>query len=456
MSPHLNVSRPEPSTLARWSALIFVSLVMFSSYYFYDVFSAIKATLQAETGMSNAEYGTMYGAYSFTNSFLLMAFFGGILLDRWGFRKSSALFFSFMFIGTFLTAYGATDTFQNGGPGYGLFSSFLPSASPALKMMIFGRVLFGLGAETFYMGINKIIAKWFKSKELALAFAINVAFGRFGTAAALSFSPRLAGMPPQIEPAAWFGFMIMLIGLFTTIAYLFMDASHERKYVDISGEEADHYSLNDVKLLLTNRSFLYITTLCVLFYSAVFPFLGYAPDFLHNKFGFSLEASGDLTTILPYGTIVFTPIFGWFCDNRGKSASLMVWGSVILIFVFLVMALTPMLPYVPLFFLGISFSLVPAAMWPAVAKIVNEKRLGTAYGFMFTVQNFGLMLFPFFIGKILDISNQNIPEGAPLNYTWAVLMLTILGALGLIFAFLLKRDDKKMNYGLERPNRIPA
>lgn len=436
----------------RWSALLMISIVMFSSYYFYDVYSGVKSTLQAETGITNAEYGTMYGAYSFTNSILLMAFLGGILLDRWGIRKTAWTFFSFMAIGAFFTAYGASSAFREGGFGFSLFSSVIKNMSPSLKLMILGRLIFGLGAETFYVAINKIIAKWFKHKELALAFGISLAFGRFGTAAAFSLSPRLASNSASIDPVAWFGVMLMMISLGTLIIYIILDRVYDRRFTTTGRTaEGESFSLYDIKLLLTNKSFLYITGLCILFYSAVFPFLGFAPDFLHNKFGFSLERSGDLTTILPYGTVLFTPIFGWFCDNKGKSATVMITGSIMLIFVHLAFSLTNLMPYIPLFLLGVAFSMVPAALWPSVAKIVDEKRLGTAYGFIFTVQNYGLMLFPWFIGLTLDATNKNVPEGDPLNYTYALVGLSGMGLIGLVFALLLKRDDLRMNSVLEKP-----
>ncbi|MFZ0391931.1 MAG: MFS transporter [Calditrichia bacterium] len=447
------------SPLMRWIALILISLVMFSSYYFYDVYSAIKSLLQAETGFSNSDYGAMYGAYSLLNAFG-MAFLGGIILDRWGIRKTGSVFIGFLTVGTFLTTYGASDLFMNGGPGYKLFSSslFFPNFTPALKMMLLGRILFGLGAETFYVAINKIVAKWFKGYELAFAFAISLAFGRFGTAAAMIVSPRIATSAANWNLAGWFGVMLALIGLICFIVYMVMDVKLDKSTRRKEGEAevADEFSFREILALFTNKSFLYITFLCVTFYSAVFPFMGYVPDFLHNKFGFSQELSGDITTILPFGTIFFTPLFGWFTDNKGRNASVMILGSIILILVFALFAFTPVTPYIPLFFLGVAFSLVPAAMWPSVARIVDENRLGTAYGIMFSIQNWGLMLFPWIIGLVLDATNRGRPEGTPLDYTYAVIILGLLGFLGLIFAFLLKHEDKTSGFGLEQPNKSEA
>lgn len=442
------------SAIARWGALLLISMVMFATYYFYDVYSSIKSTLQAEVGLTNADYGAYYGAYSFTNSFLLMAFLGGIILDRWGIRKTGFLFISIILVGTSLTAYGASNAFKSGAAGYGFFGSFMTGYSPELKLMIFGRLLFGLGAETFYVTLNKIIAKWFKGKELALAFAINVSFGRFGTAAALVLSPAITTHSSSWTAVSWFGVMLVVIAFIAFIVYMFQDFKFDKKLaLTETAEPPERFRMKDLMALFRNRSFIYIVLLCVTFYSAVFPFIGYAPDFLLNKYGLSEELSGLITTILPMGTVIFTPIFGWWCDHRGKSASIMILGSLILILVHLTFSLTTFYPYIPLFLLGVAFSLVPAAMWPSVAKIVDSRRLGSAYGLMFTIQNYGLMLFPFIIGVVLDKTNQNIPEGTPLNYQWAILLMVSLGVLGIIFAFLLKREDKTSGFGLELPNK---
>lgn len=451
------------SAVARWSALVFISLVMFATYYYYDVFSTIKTTLQAEVGLTNSEYGTWYGMYSLTNAVLLMAFLGGIILDKWGIRKTSLLFFSFMIIGAAGTAFGASVYFKEGAFSYGFFASFLKGYSPQLKLMILGRIIFGLGGETLYVCINKIIAKWFKGKELALAFSINLAFGRFGTAAALMIAPRLVSAGYATTGAGWFGVMLMFSGILTLSAFTIFDVKYNKQLGKLKpGEEkaeSEGVNLKEIFQLLTNRAFIYISFLCLTFYSAVFPFLAFAADFLSNKFGFPEKLSGDLVSILPFGTVVFTPIFGWICDNKGKSASLMVLGSLLLIAVHLSFAFTSVSPYILLFLLGVAFSLVPAAMWPSVANIIDAKKLGTAYGTMFTIQNWGLMLIPFLMGRLLDKSNPGITAEmvkageATYNYTSSILILVVLGFLGLTFAFLLKRENKKTGIGLEQPNK---
>ncbi len=443
------------SAVARWAAVILISIMMFSSYCFYDIFAAIKPNLQAQTGMDNTDYGFIVGAYSFTNVFLAMAFIGGIILDRWGIRKSGSVFITFLFIGTFLTAYGATGTFSNGGFGYEFFSSFLKQYSPELKIMVLGRLLFGLGAETFYVIIDKAIAKWFKGKELALAFAISLGFGRLGTVMALMLSTRLVpdvGMGP-IDNAMWFGIVITFVAVICFLGYLIYDVKLDKSKTEKVIDEEEKFNFKEFVGQFSNKSFIYTTLLCIMFYAAVFPFINFAPDLLQNKFGMNPKASGDWVTILPLGTLIFTPIFGWFCDNKGKSATLMIMGSLLLIVSHLTFSLTNLTPIIPLFMLGIAFALVPAAMWPAVARIIPGHLLGTAYGFMFTVQNLGLLGVPILIGKILDIVNKNNQSGEPLDYTLAILLLSVLGILGIVFAILLKKDDKKHAHGLELPNK---
>ncbi len=452
------------SAVMRWGVLLLISITMGISYYFYDALSAIKSVMQTELNLSSTDYGLIVSFYSFPNTFLLMAVLGGIILDRWGIRKTGIMFVTLMTFGSFLTAYGACDYYRNGGIGHGLMTKFLTGYSPELKMMMLGRLFFGLGAETFYVVVSKGIVKWFKGKELALAFGINLALARAGTALALIYSPILVGENvnghySSWTNATWLGAILMAIGFIAFLFYMFFDLKFDRHSSEkiVAGDD-EKFVISDVFALFKNKSFLYITILCVLFYSAVFPFLTYTPDLLHNKFGMDLQLSGKIASILPFGTVLFTPIFGWFVDKKGKSASLMIYGSILLILVHLTLSLTTLYPYIPIFVLGIAFSLVPAAMWPAVSKIVAEKRLGTAYGLMFSIQNLGLFAFPILAGKVLDITNKGItPEmvekGAELDYTVTVLVFAATGFLGLVFAFLLKKEDKVSGYGLELPNK---
>lgn len=450
----------QESATVRWAMLVLVSIAMFANYYFYDALSPLKGALETRLGWSSTDYGFFVSAYSIPNVFLLMAVIGGIILDRLGIRITGFSFVLLMVGGSALTAYGASDLFLNGGPGYGLMNSVFPSYNPSLKMMAAGFFLFGLGAETSIVVFTKAIVKWFKGKELALALGLNLAFGRLGMAAAMWISPRLEQNASDWYMAIWFGSILLIIGLITFIIYMFYDISYDKQNkFTLETDETEQFRIRDLGKLLTNKSFIYITLLCVTFYSAVFPFVKYAPDLLSNKFGMDSELAGQITSILPFGTILFTPLFGYFTDNRGKSASLMIYGSVLLVIVHLLFALTNITPYIPMFMLGVAFSLIPAAMWPSVAKIVPEKRLGSAYGLMFSIQNIGLWAFPILIGKVLDISNPQVtPESlasgtATYDYTNPVLMLTLLGLAGVVFAFLLLKEDKVSGYGLELPNK---
>jgi MFS family permease len=444
------------SALSRWGILLLISFIIAANYYFYDALSSIKSIMQKELGISNTEYGLIVSFYSFPNTFLLMAILGGIILDKWGIRFTGFLFIFFTAVGSFLTAYGASNLYQH-GLGYSLMSSFLKDYSPELKMMILGRLFFGLGAETSIVVLNKIIVKWFKGKELAFAFAVNLAIARIGTALALILSPVFIGKQvdgnfPQWTNAIWLASILVISSFIAFIIYSVYDKKFDKKNKISLITDEEKFHLSDILSLLKNRSFIYITLLCVTFYAAVFPFLAYAPDLLFNKFNINPKISGTITSILPFGTILFTPLFGWIVDKRGKTATLMIYGSLILIFVHLLLSLTYLPPYIPMFLLGIAFSLVPAAMWPGVAAIVEEKKIGTAYGIMFSIQNLGMFLFPIIAGKILDITPKIINRyngSEVLNYKYAILVFAGLGILGLIFAFLLKIEDRKHNNRLE-------
>lgn len=440
----------------RWMILVMVSLTMAANYYFYDALSPLKQYMGEMLGFSSADFGRFISAYSFPNVFLAMAVLGGIIADKLGIRITGTTFVFFMLAGSILTAYGASDYYNSGGIGYHFFSSFLTQYSPPLKMMFLGYFLFGLGAETSIVVITKVVVKWFKGKELALALGTNLAIARVGAALSLIVTPRL--VEPVWTKPIWFGTLLLAMGFLFFLLYTFFDRRLDKqKHIDVKDEEK--FRLADILGLLTNKSFIYIALLCVTFYSAVFPFIKFAPDLLQNKFGLSMKMSSDITSMVYMACIIFTPLFGWFADKKGKSASLMILGSLVLILVHLTLSLTRITPYIPMFMLGMAFSLIPAAMWPSVAKIVRESNLGTAYGLMFSIQNLGLWAFPILIGTVLDRSNPGVTAEvvasgqAVYDYTNPILMLAVLGLFGLLFAFLLRREDKTSGYGLELPNK---
>jgi len=444
------------SAALRWGVLILVGFVLSTNYYFYDAFSTLKDLLKAEFNFTNTDYGLFVSFYSIPNTFLLMAVIGGMVLDRYGIRRTGFTFIFFMAFGALLTAYGASEYYGNGGIGHGFMQTFLPKYSPELKMMLLGRFFFGLGAETSIVVVSKILVKWFKGKDLALAFGLKVGFGRLGTFAALQLSPVLANGGETLSTAIWLAAILTFTGLLAFLVYMLLDAKLDKQVaptdteIDTKAKSGkDSFRLSDVFGILGNRAYLYIALLCVTFYSAVFPFMAYAPDFFADKFGFTDIQSGRITSLLPLGTLIFTPLFGFLIDRKGRSASAMIFGSIILLLVHLAFGFTNILPYIPMVLLGIAFSLVPASMWPSMVKLVDDKQIGTAYGLMYSIQNLGLWGFPLLAGILLDKTNPGNPEVA--DYTAPILMFAALGLLGLIFALMLKREDKKRGFGVELP-----
>ena len=439
------------SVVTRWIMLLLVGFVLAANYYFYDALSPLKLTLTKEFGFTNTDFGLFLSVYSIPNVFFLMAVFGGIILDKLGIRRTGFMFVAFMAFGALVTAYGASDIYINDGFGYSFMSSFLPGYSPELKMMLLGRFLFGLGAETSIVVISKIIVKWFKGKELALAFGVKLGLARIGSALAFYLSPILIEAETGWTTAIWFAAFFVTSSLLVFMIYMMFDLKLDKQTKrDNVVSDSNEFHISDITNLLKNRSFVYVTLLCLTFYSAVFPFFSFSADFFLNKFNLTQVQSGKISLLMPLGTVIFTPLFGFLVDKYGRAATLMIYGSLILTMVHLAFAFTTLSPYVLMVILGLAFSLVPASMWPSVAKMVDEKRIGTAYGFMFSVQNLGLWAFPILTGVILDYTN--IEGVKPIDYTYSMVMFASLGILGFIFALLLKREDKISSYGLDLPS----
>ncbi|MBT3301279.1 MAG: MFS transporter [Bacteroidetes bacterium] len=438
------------SKSARWGILILVGFVLSVNYYFYDAFSTLKDLLRAEFDISNTQYGLFVSFYSIPNTFLFMAVIGGVILDRLGIRRTGFIFVFFMTFGAVLTAYGSSKGYQNGGLGYNMMSSFLPKYSPELKMMLLGRFFYGLGAETSIVVISKILVKWFKGKDLALAFGLKVGFGRLGTFAALQLSPRLAQNGIKLDWAIWFAAILVCIGLLVFVIYMLIDIKVDKQLEqkELLTKE-DKFKMKDILDIIKNPAYIMIALICLTFYSAVFPFMAFAPDFFYHKFGVSYVQSGQITSLLPLGTLFFTPLFGFLIDRFGKAASAMIFGSFALFIVHITFSFTNTPPQALMILLGVAFSLVPAAMWPSMVRLVKEKQIGTAYGLMYSIQNLGLWGFPILAGIILDKANPGNPE--TLNYTPTMIMFAALGLLGLFFALLLKYYDKKRGFGVDLP-----
>jgi len=525
----------------RWLVMLLLSGITFGTYWFQDFYSGLKPLMETQLGITSTQFGTLISLTTIANVFG-MIILGGIILDKWGIRITGIVFGLSATIGGLLNALGAGGVLGD-------------DPSTRLTVMIIGRIFFGIGLEVTCVVVLRTLVKWFKGYELALAMALNMGFGRLGSTIGTALSPDIANQ--QVPAAVNFAATLMGIGLIMFIIYVIFDVKIDRQLGESEDAgEKDQFKFMDFIKLVTNKSFLLIAFLCVAFYSAVFPFMQYAPDLLVNKYGFTYDlpsggqfvllgnpALGNaliyvmfflfalgftlvpkyikthamklasiliigvvffvflfllkdilgiwmtngpkVASLLPLGTILFTPIFGSLVDSKGKAASLMILGSLLLIFSHIGLSLfgNVVLGYLSLLCLGVAFSLVPAAMWPSVAKIVHKNRLGTAYATMFTVQNWGLMAFFWGIGKVLDLANPAVVakmasvrsalESQGLsnadislkmqemkamgdipfyNYTKPILMLVLLGVISIFLAFMLKKSDKTQGYGLERPS----
>lgn len=535
------------SAAMRWFALLLVSGLTFSTYWFQDFFSGLKGMMETQMGFTSEEFGRLIGLTTIANVFG-MIIVGGMILDKWGVRTAGLVFGGLAVLGGGITSMAANGFFGE-------------DHSTQLTMMIVGRIMFGSGLEVACVVATTTVVKWFKGYELALAMAINMGFGRLGSAMGIALSPDIAlTVPPTVTFAA----TLLGVALIMFVIYTFFDVKIDKQLKTQKAakqaetgevEEEEEFKFSDLFKLLKNSSFIYIALLCVSFYAAVFPFIQYAPDLLINKFdftgklpqgGFEIAGSSSYGTaliyiglfiyalafalvptkmktatkkmlslviivgsfailayllrdtfaiwfkngsktasLIPLGTIIFTPIFGSYVDNKGKAASLMILGSLLLIFAHVSLSIfdNVILAYAGLFSLGIAFSLVPAAMWPSVAKIVSQSRLGTAYSTMFTIQNWGLLAFFWGIGAILEwvnptvvskiqgirqnfeaqgLTSAEISEQITLmkangefpiyNYTVPIFILVICGLISIFLAYKLKAADKRQGYGLELPS----
>ena len=443
------------SKSARWFVLITVSFLMFTGYFFTDILSPLQGLLRESAGWSNTEYGMFAGSYSFLNVFCLMLIFGGVILDKLGIRFTGMSFIGVMILGAFFNYYALTDTFINGGIGYDFFNSFLTDYKPSLKMAILGYALFGVGVEIAGITVSRIIEKWFKGKEMALAMGLEMACARGGMLLAFSASPWMTGDDRIISRPLAFGVLLLVIGFIAFLVHNMMDKKLDVEVAADTSVEAseDEFKISDIFLLFKNPGFILIAVLCVLFYSAVFPFSKFAPDLMAQKYLFSEDLSGKMVGLLPIGSMILTPFFGAFIDNKGKGASIMLIGALLLIVVHSIFAFGPdtkIFAVGAMILLGFAFSFVPAAMWPSVPKIVPESRLGSAYAMIFMIQNVGLMAFPMLLGAVLD--STNVGNTGNLNYSYAMMLMVGCGVAALIAAFFLRVVDKKNGYGLDSPN----
>ena len=538
------------SAAARWTVLLFLAFAMFCSYIFMDILSPIKDLMQSTRGWDSTAFGTMQGSETFLNVFVFFLIFAGIILDKMGVRFTAVLSGFVMLIGATINWYAVTEQFIGSGletwfnnnlnyiPGFDELgiSPFYEGMPASAKFAAIGFMIFGCGVEMAGITVSRGIVKWFKGREMALAMGSEMALARLGVATCMIFSPVFAKLGGDIDVSrsVAFGVVLLLIALIMFIVYFFMDKKLDAQTGEAE-EKDDPFKISDLGKILSSGGFWLVALLCVLYYSAIFPFQKYAvnmlqcnltftklsPDsfwatntvtviqycimlvvaaaafasnFAKNKslraaylitavvalvvfcyMGYMRQSAETVFAVFPLLAVGITPILGNYVDHRGKAASMLVMGSILLIICHLTFAfILPMfrgntsggiiIAYLTILVLGASFSLVPASLWPSVPKLVDAKIIGSAYALIFWIQNIGLWLFPLLIGKVLDKTNPKLvenlkngvitPEQAAVSYDYTapLVMLACLGVAALILGFVLKAVDKKKGLGLEEPN----
>ena len=522
----------------RWTALLLLALAMFCSYIFMDILSPIKDLMQETRGWDSDAFGTMQGAETFLNVFVFFLIFAGIILDKMGVRFTAILSGVVMLIGAVIKWYAVADSFKGSGletwftenlnyiPVFDELgvSPFYEGMPASAKVAAIGFMIFGCGVEMAGITVSRGIVKWFKGREMALAMGSEMALARLGVATCMIFSPFFAklGDEVSVSRSVAFGVVLLCIALIMFVVYFFMDKKLDAQTGEAE-EKDDPFKISDLGQILTSSGFWLVALLCVLYYSAIFPFqkyavnmlqcnldltapasdsfwasnsvtivqyvimlvvaaAGFASNFQKNKgmkyclltisvvslvvycyMGYMRQSAEAIFAVFPLLAVLITPILGSYVDHKGKAASMLVLGSLLLIachltFAFVLPAFKGngaggvVIAYLTILILGASFSLVPASLWPSVPKLVDAKVIGSAYALIFWIQNIGLWLFPLLIGKVLTATN---PEGTPadqLNYTAPLIMLACLGIAALLLGFVLKIVDKKKHLGLEEPN----
>ena len=448
------------SAAARWTALVLIALMMFFAYMFVDVMSPLKSLLETSRGWNSGTFGTYAASEYFLNVFCFFLIFAGIILDKTGIRFTGLLSASLMVIGAVIKYIGISDWFQTSGLCAWLNSWWVELPGSA-KMASLGFMIFGCGAEMAGTTVSKAIAKWFKGKEMALAMGLEMAIARLGVFAVMWLSPYIAErFDGSIVAPVAFCTVLLVIGLICYIVFSVMDTKLDKQIVaeakssDNEMSEAkssdEEFHLSDLGKIFSSKVFWLVALLCVLYYSAIFPFQRYAPDFLKVTLGTDLQTAAHLFSFFPILAMILTPFLGGLLDFKGKGATMLIVGALImtachLCFAFLLPAFpSKTLAVVIIAILGVSFSLVPAALWPSVPKIIDEKILGSAYCVIFWIQNIGLCLVPLLIGKILDFTDG--------SYTLPMIVFASFGVFAFLFGLWLKYLDSKKGYGLELPN----
>ena len=529
------------SAAMRWIALLLLALAMFCSYVFMDILSPIKDLMQETRGWDSASFGRMQGAEVFLNVYVFFLIFAGIILDKMGVRFTAVLSGAVMLIGGLIKFYAVSDVFKGTGiemwftnnlnwngelPVIGAILPFCAGMPASAKLAACGFMLFGCGCEMAGITVSRGIVKWFKGRETALAMGSEMALARLGVATCMIFSPYFAklGGEVHVDNAVKFGVVLLCIALIMFITYFFMDKKLDSQTGEAE-EKDDPFKISDLGKIFTSLGFWLVALLCVLYYSAIFPFQKYAVNMLqcnldltpadpntywggssvtwvqyilmlvvaagsfasnfikNNKglkyllmgiavvalivycyMGYMRGTAETIFAVFPLLAVAITPILGNYVDHKGKAASMLMLGSILLVichltFAFILPGVSAksaaggvVVAYITILVLGASFSLVPAALWPSVPKLVDEKIIGSAYAAIFWIQNIGLGLFPALIGIVLNKTNEEGAAAHELNYTWALVMLAALGIAALLISIYLKAVDKKKGYGLEEPN----
>lgn len=442
------------SKSARWTALLIVSFTMMFGYFFTDVMSPLEPLLTAAKedgglglGWSSDEYGFFSGAYGYFNVFLLLLFFGGIILDKFGIRFTGIMSTILMFGGALIKWYAVGHDFTGtiAVPFFGTYQTQVVLAA-------LGFSIYGVGCEIAGITVSKVIVKWFTGHELALAMGVQVALARLGTAGALGFALPFAKWMGGVSASVGLGAALLCAGVIVFLVYCVMDKKEDASAAAVQGEPEEGFKFSDLKVLLTTTGFWYVAVLCLMFYAGVFPFLKFATKLMIFKYGVAEDVAGLIPAMLPFGTIFLTPLFGSIYDKYGKGATLMLIGSVLLTCVHIIFALpfgTWILAVAVMVMLGIAFGLVPSAMWPSVPKIIPMKLLGTAYALIFYIQNIGLALVPVWIGKV---NQANTGANGVIDYTETMTIFALFGVVAIIISLLLMWEDKRKGYGLQQPN----
>ena len=526
------------SAAMRWTALLLLALAMFCSYIFMDILSPIKDLMQETRGWDSTAFGTMQGSEVFLNVFAFFLIFAGIILDKMGVRFTAVLSAAVMLVGACVKWYAVSDSFIGSGleAWFNSHLNYIPvfdelGVSPfyagmpaSAKFAACGFMIFGCGCEMAGITVSRGIVKWFKGREMALAMGSEMALARLGVATCMIFSPFFAklGGSISVSRSVAFGVVLMCIALIMTIVYFFMDKKLDCQTGEAE-EKDDPFKISDLGQILTSSGFWLVALLCVLYYSAIFPFqkyavnmlqcnltltepaqdsfwasssvtiiqyiimllvagFGFASNFQKQKsrqygmlaisivalitycyMGYMRQSAESIFAVFPLLAVLITPILGSYVDHKGKAATMLILGSLLLIACHLTFAfILPLfkdsavggiiIAYATILVLGSSFSLVPASLWPSVPKLVDAKVIGSAYALIFWIQNIGLWLFPLLIGKVLDATNPGVTDPTKFDYTAPLIMLASLGVAALLLGFVLKAVDKKKGIGLELPN----